>query len=60
MLNAAAFTNRGVIIRPMSGGWVRVTIGTEAENQRFVAVLDEVVPNLLEPAERQTRGAGSA
>lgn len=43
---AAAFTNRGVIIRPMSGGWVRVTIGTEAENQRFVAVLDEVVPNL--------------
>lgn len=43
---AAAFTKRGVIIRPMSGGWVRVTIGTQAENQRFVAVLDELLLNL--------------
>ncbi|HIE21710.1 MAG TPA: histidinol-phosphate transaminase [Acidimicrobiia bacterium] len=36
------FTQRGVIIRPMSRGWVRVTIGSEAENRRFVEVLDEV------------------
>jgi histidinol-phosphate aminotransferase len=36
------FTRRGVIIRPMSRGWVRVTIGSEAENRRFVEVLDEV------------------
>lgn len=37
------FTKRGVIIRGMSGGWVRVTIGTEDENQRFVAVLDQLL-----------------
>ncbi len=37
------FTARGVIIRPMSGGWMRVTVGSESENQRFVEVLDEVL-----------------
>lgn len=37
------FTRRGVIIRGMSGGWVRVTIGTEDENRRFVDVLDELL-----------------
>ncbi len=36
------FTRRGVIIRPMSQGWVRVTVGSEVENRRFVQVLDEV------------------
>jgi histidinol-phosphate aminotransferase len=34
---------RGVIVRPMSGGWLRVTIGTPAENQRFLVALDEVL-----------------
>ena len=28
-------TGLGVVIRPMSGGWVRATIGTGAENRRF-------------------------
>lgn len=37
------FTRRGVIIRPMSQGWMRVTIGSELENKRFVEVLDEVM-----------------
>jgi histidinol-phosphate aminotransferase len=37
------FTKRGVIIRPMSRGWVRVTVGTGDENKMFVAVLDEVL-----------------
>ncbi len=40
---SAAFTQRGVIIRPMAGGWVRVTIGTDSENKRFVEVLDELL-----------------
>lgn len=37
------FTRRGVIIRAMSDGWVRVTIGSEDENRRFVEVLDELL-----------------
>lgn len=37
------FTARGVIIRPMVGGWMRVTVGSESENERFVEVLDEVL-----------------
>ncbi len=40
------FTARGVIIRPMSSGWMRVTVGTEMENRRFVEVLDEVLDTL--------------
>ncbi len=43
---AGEFTARGVIIRPMSGGWMRVTVGTEEENHRFVEVLDEVVDSM--------------
>jgi histidinol-phosphate aminotransferase len=43
---SARFTERGVIVRPMSGGWLRVTIGNEAENQRFVAVLDQVLSGI--------------
>ena len=42
------FTRRGVIIRPMSRGWMRVTVGTDSENQRFVEVLDQVVDALSE------------
>ncbi len=33
----------GVITRGMSRGWVRVTIGDDQENQRFLEVLDEAV-----------------
>jgi histidinol-phosphate aminotransferase len=40
---AAEFTRRGVIIRPLSRGWMRVTVGSESENRRFVEVLDEVL-----------------
>jgi histidinol-phosphate aminotransferase len=43
---AERFTKQGVIIRPMSGGWVRVTIGTEEENRRFVEALDQVLAAL--------------
>ena len=43
---ADRFTGLGVIVRPMSGGWLRVTIGSEAENQRFVEALDEVLTDL--------------
>lgn len=43
---AREFAKRGVIIRPMSRGWLRVTVGTEAENERFVTVLGEVLADL--------------
>jgi len=39
---AEMFTAQGVIVRPTSGHWVRVTIGNEAENRRFVSALDHV------------------
>ncbi|MBK1854121.1 histidinol-phosphate transaminase [Verrucomicrobiaceae bacterium 5K15] len=39
---------KGVIVRAMSGyklpEWVRISVGTEAENQRCIEVLDEVLP----------------
>ncbi len=38
-----AFMARGVIVRPMSKGWLRVTVGNDEENQRFVTALDEVL-----------------
>jgi histidinol-phosphate aminotransferase len=34
---------RGVIVRPLSGGWLRVTVGTEPENRRFLGSLDAVL-----------------
>lgn len=37
------FLDYGVIVRPMSGGWVRVTVGSPTENQRFVDALDGVL-----------------
>jgi len=37
------FTSRGVILRPINGGWLRVTIGSSQENERFVTVLDDVL-----------------
>ena len=33
---------RGVVVRPFSGEGIRVTIGTPAENDRFLATFDEV------------------
>lgn len=45
-LCAAEFTSRGVIIRPMSGGWMRVTVGSPEENEKFVRVLDEVIDSV--------------
>jgi histidinol-phosphate aminotransferase len=37
------FMTRGVIVRPMSKGWIRVTVGNDSENERFVNALDEVL-----------------
>ncbi len=36
-----ALLHTGVIVRPM-GPWIRVSVGTEAENDRFLSALDEV------------------
>ena len=41
--SSARLADKGVIARPMSGGWLRVTIGSEQENQRFLGALDEVL-----------------
>ncbi|MFO7299793.1 MAG: histidinol-phosphate transaminase [Actinomycetes bacterium] len=40
---ADAMLRHGVLVRPMSGGWMRVTIGLEEENRRFVEALDAVL-----------------
>lgn len=37
---ADAFIRHGVILRPFGDGWVRVSVGTAAENDRFLAALD--------------------
>ena len=37
---AEAFIRHGVIVRPFSDGWVRVSVGTASENDRFLAALD--------------------
>ena len=37
-----AFTEHGVIIRPISGGWARITVGTPEENLRFLEALDRI------------------
>jgi histidinol-phosphate aminotransferase len=39
----AGFFKEGVVIRPMSRGWVRVTVGNEEENRRFVDALDVIL-----------------
>ena len=45
-----AMLKEGVIVRAMSGyklpGWVRISIGTESENSRALAVLDQVLESL--------------
>lgn len=40
------FTNEGVIVRPLSAGWIRVTVGSDEENRRFVSALDRVLESL--------------
>jgi histidinol-phosphate aminotransferase len=37
---AAAFIRHGVIVRPFGDGWIRVSVGTADENDRFLAALD--------------------
>jgi histidinol-phosphate aminotransferase len=37
---ADAFIRHGVIVRPFDGGWIRVSVGTPEENDRFLAALD--------------------
>lgn len=39
---AGQFEKKGVIIRPISQGWQRVSVGTAEENERFVAALDAI------------------
>jgi histidinol-phosphate aminotransferase len=37
-----AFLHLGVIVRQFGGGWIRVTIGSVEENERFLQALDSV------------------
>ena len=37
---ADAFIRHGVIVRPFGDGWIRVSVGTPDENDRFLAALD--------------------
>lgn len=39
---ATEYIRQGVIIRAFDGGWVRVTVGSDEENVRFLAALDRV------------------
>jgi histidinol-phosphate aminotransferase len=39
-LTADAFIRHGVIVRPFGDGWVRVSVGSPEENDRFLAALD--------------------
>ncbi|MEP6696785.1 MAG: histidinol-phosphate transaminase [Pseudonocardiales bacterium] len=41
---AASCERRGVIVRPFDGDGVRVTIGTPEENDRFLAIVAQVLP----------------
>lgn len=36
-------TAQGVLIRPMGGGWVRATVGSDEDNRRFLEALDRVL-----------------
>lgn len=45
-LVAEAFLPHGVIIRPMAGNHIRVSIGTPVQNDRFFAVLKDVLEQL--------------
>jgi histidinol-phosphate aminotransferase len=43
---AAELEGRGVVTRPFAGEGVRITIGTPAENDRFLAALEPLVTSL--------------
>jgi histidinol-phosphate aminotransferase len=38
-----AFLHLGVIVRQFAGGWIRVTIGSVEENERFLQALDSLL-----------------
>ncbi len=40
-----AFLRHAVILRPFSGGWIRVSVGTEVEIQAFIAALEIELAN---------------
>lgn len=42
----ADMTTQGVLIRSMGPGWVRVTVGNDHENRRFVSALDAALGSL--------------
>jgi histidinol-phosphate aminotransferase len=44
--SSAKFAELGVIVRPMSGAWLRVTIGGEEDNRRFASALDQVLAQI--------------
>jgi histidinol-phosphate aminotransferase len=39
-------TRRGVIVRPMSRGLMRVSVGSDPDNRRFLSALDEVLEEI--------------
>lgn len=43
-----AFLSHGVIVRPFESGWVRVSVGTKDENDRFITALDAEVEALTQ------------
>ena len=49
---AERFTRQGVIVRPMGHSWIRVTIGSERENKRFVEALDEIMSGMSDTARK--------
>jgi histidinol-phosphate aminotransferase len=45
----ADMTAEGVLIRKMSGGWVRVTVGDDEGNRRFLSALDHALLRVGDP-----------
>jgi histidinol-phosphate aminotransferase len=43
----AAFLRHGVILRPFGGGWVRVSVGSPPENDRFLEAMTSELSVLL-------------
>ena len=52
----AALLKQGVIIRPMGGNRLRVTIGLPEENKRFVSELEKIVNSYSAEAKEQGQG----
>ena len=48
---------QGVIVRPLGGyqlpEWIRISVGTEAENQRCLAALKKILNLMLNPGENR-------